>query len=186
MNFWNARPSRAAVGAAICAVALLIATLGGVFHRNFDKRVHGADVLSGKWSSDVTWNSVSGRAYCHTMHTALFFLPGNVAGTVITFPAGALGGSGTYTLKDSHLTIHCTGMTVAGHPMPMSLFAKQPWFHEIVTYAVAFDGKNLTLTPTAYGPTSAPCYPLLATAKPLTFSRVEKPGPSAAEPAPKE
>lgn len=186
MNFLNARPSRAIVGAAVCVVALFIAALCGGFRHNFDRQVHGADVLSGKWSNDITWNSVSGRAYCKTMHTALFFLPGGVTGTVITFPAGAIGGSGTYTLKDSHLTVRCTGMTVAGHPVPMSLFAKQPWFHETVTYAVTFDGKYLTLTPTAYGPAPAPGYPLLVTSKPLTFSRVEKPTPTDNEPAPKE
>jgi hypothetical protein len=186
VNFLNARPSRAIVGVALCAVALLIAALCGGFNRTSDRRVQGADVLSGKWSSDLAWNSASGRVYSHTMHTAFFFLPGGVAGTVMTFPAGAIGGVGTYTLKDSHLTLHCTGMSVSGHPIPMALFANKPWFHETVTYSAAFDGKNLTLSPTAYGPAAAPCYPLLVTSKPLVVSRVEKPVEQNAEPAPKE
>ena len=102
-----ARRGRAALGVAACAAALLAAALAG----GFDKRVKSADMLAGKWSGDIAWNSASGRDYSRTMHTALFFLPGGVAGTVFTFPTGAIGGAGTYTLKNGLLTIRCASMS---------------------------------------------------------------------------
>ena len=173
---------RALAGVALCVAALLVAAATG----GFDRRVKSVDVLAGKWSGDIAWNSASGRTYNKTMHTALFFLPGGVAGTVITFPTGAIGGAGTYTLKNGRLTIHCTGMNLDGHPVPLTPYAKSPWFHDTVTYTVHGDGTSLTLTPVAYGPTSAPCYPLLASSSPLTLSRVEKSEETEAAPAPKE
>ena len=177
-----ARHSRALAGVAFCVAALLVAAATG----GFDRRVKSADVLAGKWSGDIAWSSASGRTYNKTMHTALFFLPGGVAGTVITFPTGAIGGAGTYTLKNGRLTIHCTGMNLDGHSVPLTPYATAPWFHDTVTYTVHGDGDGLTLTPVVYGPTSAPCYLLLASSTPLTLSRVEKPDEVEAAPAPKE
>ena len=177
-----ARRGRALAGVAFCVAALLVAAATG----GFDRRVKSADVLVGKWSGDIAWNSASGRTYNKTMHTALFFLPGGVAGTVITFPTGAIGGAGTYTLKNGRLTIHCTGMNLDGHSVPLTPYAASPWFHDTVTYTVHGDGTNLTLTPVAYGPTSAPCYPLLASSTPLVLSRVERSEETEAAPVPKE
>ena len=181
-----ARHARTAAALGVCAAALLTAAVCGGFSGVFDHRVKTADALAGKWSGDIPWNSASGRDYSHTMHTALFFLPGGVTGTVMTFPTGAVGGSGTYTLKDGRLTIRCTGMSVTGHAVPLSLFAKDAWFHDTATYTVASDGATLTLTPAPAGPSSAPCYPLLLSSKPLVFSRVERPAQTEAVPAPKE
>ena len=182
-SFW-AGHGRALIGAAFCVTALLAAALAG----GFDRRTKSADLLSGKWSGDITWNSASGRDYSRTMHTVFFFLPGGVAGTVIKFPTGpdAIGGAGTYTLKNGRLTIHCTSINLDGHSVPTTPFAQAPWFHDTVTYTVHGDGTNLTLTPVAYGPTSAPCYPLLTSSTPLVLSRVERAVETEAAPAPKE
>jgi len=182
VKFFRARHGRAVAGAAFCVAALLVAALTG----GFDRRVKSADLLAGKWSGDTAWNSASGRDYSRTMHTALFFLPGGVAGTVITFPTGAIGGAGTYTFNEDRLTIHCTSLNLDGHSVPMTPYARAPWFHDTVTYTVASDGTNLTLTPVPAGPTAAPCYPLLTSPKPLVFSRVEKAVETEAAPAPKE
>ncbi len=182
VKFFLARHGRAIAGAAFCVAALLAAALAG----GFDRRVKSADLLAGKWSGDLVWNSASGRDYSRTMHTALFFLPGGVAGTVITFPTGAIGGVGTYTLKDGRLTVHCTNLNLDGHPVPMTPYAQASWFHDTATYTVHCDGTNLTLMPVVYGPTSAPCYPLLASPKPLVLSRVEHQTQTEAAPAPKE
>ena len=182
MKLLWARQGRAIAGAAFCAAALLVAALTG----GFDRRVKSADLLSGKWSGDIAWNSASGRDYSRTMHTALFFLPGGVAGIVITFPTGAIGGTGTYTLKNGRLTIHCTGLNLDGHPVPMTPYARAPWFHDTVTYSVHGDGTTLTLTPVAYGPTAAPCYPLLVSSTPLVLSRVERAAEQAPDSAPRE
>ncbi len=176
------RHGRALTGVVFCVAALLAAALAG----GFDRRVKSADVLGGKWSADIAWTSASGRAYNKTMHTALFFLPGGVAGTVITFPTGAIGGAGTYTLKNGRLTIRCTGLNLDGHSVPMTPYAKSPWFHDTVTYTVHGTGDSLMLSPVAYGPTSAPCYPLLASSSPLVFSRVERSDVPEDAPAPKE
>ena len=177
-----ARHGRAIAGVFFCAAALLTAALTG----GFDRRVKSADVLVGKWSGDIAWNSASSRTYNKTMHTALFFLPGGVTGTVITFPTGAIGGAGTYTLKNGRLTIHCTSINLDGHSVPMTPYVQAPWFHDTVTYTVHSDGTNLTLTPVAYGPASAPCYPLLASSTPLLLSRVERPVMTESTPALKE
>lgn len=173
---------RAIAGAAFCVAALLVTALTG----GFDRRVKSADLLAGKWSGDIAWSSASGRDFNRTMHTALFFLPGGVAGTVLTFPTGAIGGAGTYTLKDGRLTIRCTSLNLDGHSVPMTPYAQAPWFHDTATYTVASDGTNLTLTPIAAGPTSAPCYPLLVSSKPLVLSRVERAVETEAAPTPKE
>ena len=177
-----ARHGRALAGVVFCIAALLAAALAG----GFDRRVKSADVLAGKWSGDIAWSAASGRTYNKTMHTALFFLPGGVAGIVITFPTGAIGGAGTYTLKDGRLTIHCTSINLDGHSVPLTPYAKAPWFHDTVTYTVHGDGTSLMLSPVAYGPTSAPCYPLLASSSPLTLSRVEHSDAPEAAPVPKE
>jgi len=182
VKFFLARHGRAIVGAALCFAALLAAALAG----GFDRRVKSVDLLFGKWSGDIAWNAASGRTYNQTLHTALFFLPGGVAGTVITFPTGAIGGAGTYTLNKGRLTIHCSSISLNGHFVPTAPYAKSPWFHDTVTYTVHGDGTKLTLTPVAYGPASAPCYPLLTSATPLILSRVETAVEQHADPAPKE
>jgi hypothetical protein len=164
------RYGRVAIGVAICAVLLGIAA----FYGDFSHKVKSADTLAGKWVGKVVWNDASGRPYRETMRTALFFLPGGVVGTVITFPTGAIGGAGRYTLKDSHLTVHCTSLSVNGRPMPMTTFSHSPWFHDTAAYTVAYDGANLTLTPAAE-PTPAPCWPLLVSPKPLVLSRIAPP-----------
>ena len=182
VKFFLARHGRAIAGAGFCVAALLVAALTG----GFDRRVKSADLLAGKWSGDLVWHSASGRDYSRTMHTALFFLPGGVAGTVITFPTGAIGGAGTYTFKDGRLTLHCTEINLDGHSVPMTPYARTPWFRDTATYTVRCDGTSLTLTPVVYGPTSAPCYPLLTTTQPLVLSRVEQAAETEAPPTPKE
>jgi hypothetical protein len=141
--------------------------------------------VAGKWTGEIVWDSASGRDYRRTLHTAVFFLPHGVAGTVITFPTGAIGGVGTYTLQGGRLTVRTTGISLNGHPVPLRPYAARSWFRAASTYDVSFDGPNLTLTPAAGGPMAAPCYPLLTSPKPLTLSRVEAPMPQDA-PAPKE
>ena len=76
----------------------LVAALCGGFNKTTVRRVSSAEALAGKWSADIPWNlRLRPRIYNRTLHTSLFFLPGGVAGTIITFPTGALGGKGTYT-----------------------------------------------------------------------------------------
>ena len=182
LRYFFARQGRAITGVALCLVLLTTAA----FYSGMNRRHQGANPLSGKWSADIPWRSASGRDYGQTMHTALFFLPDGVFGTVLTFPSGAVGGSGTYAVKGGRLTIRCTGMSVVGHAVPLSLFAGKPWFHDTTSYAVAYDGEYQTLTPAAPGPTPAPGYPLLVSPKPLVLSRVEQPAETPAAPAPKE
>ena len=176
-----ARYGRTALGVAFCAAALCLAA----FYGGFDRKVKSADTLAGKWVGRIAWNDASGRPYRQTMRTALFFLPHNVVGTVITFPTGAIGGAGRYTLQDSHLIVHCTSLSINGRPLPIATFAHNPWFHETAAYTVAYDGANLTLTPAA-GPTPAPCWPLLVTPKPLVLSRIAPPEETGATSAPRE
>ncbi len=182
LRYFFARQGRAITGIALCLVLLTTAA----FYSGMSRRHQGGDPLSGKWSADVPWRSASGRDYGQTMHTALFFLPDGVFGTVLTFPSGAVGGSGTYVRKGDRLLIRCTGMSVVGHRVPLSLFAGQPWFHDTSTYRVAYDGERLTLTPADPGPTPAPGYPLLVSPRPQVQSRVEQPVETPAAPAPKE
>ena len=186
VKFLLARRGRAIVGAALCAAVLFAAALCGGLMKSTDRRVKSADVFAGKWSGDIAWAAASGRDYNRILHTSLFFLPGGVAGTVITFPTGALGGKGTYTFKDGKLTVHCTDLNLNGHSVPMAPYARAPWFHDTATYTVSFDGTNLMLKPVSYTPTSAPCYPLLASTRPLVLSRAERPVETPNEPAMKE
>ncbi len=120
------------------------------------------------------------------MRTAVFFLPHNVAGTVITFPTGAFGGAGKYTLQGSRLTVRCTSLSVNGRPVPLSTFSHAPWYHDTARYTVRYDKGNLVLTPARPGPTPAVCWPLLASPKPLVFSRRAAPEDAPAAPAPRE
>lgn len=183
MKFFLARHGRAIAGVSFCAVALLVAVLCG----GFDRRVKSADVLSGKWTGNIVWNDASGRDYSRAMHTSLYFEPDGTVGTILTLPSGNLGGNGTYTLKDGRLTIHCTDLTINGHPLPMTLFDREPWFHETASYNVTFDGTDLTLTnPVAKQRVEAPVYPLFSADKPIVLSRVEKSPPVIREAAPKE
>lgn len=186
MKFLSAGQGRAIAGVLFCAAALLVAALCGGFNKTSERRISSPDAFAGKWSGDITWTSASGRDYNRILHTSLFFLPGGVAGTVITFPAGAIGGKGTYTFKDGKLTVHCTSLSLDGHSVPMTPYAHAPWFHDTVVYSLNLDGGNLLLKPVSYSPTSAPCYPLLASTQPLVFSRVEKPVETSTESAMKE
>ena len=176
-----ARYGRSAFGVTLCALVLCLAS----FYVGFAHKVKSADRLAGKWVGKVVWNDASGRPYRQTMRTALFFLPGGVIGTVITFPTGAIGGAGRYTLKDSHLVVRCTSLSVNGRPMPMTTFSHAPWFHDTAAYTVTYDGPDLTLTP-ASGPTPAPCWPLLVSPKPLVLSRIAQPEETGTAPAPRE
>jgi hypothetical protein len=176
--------SRAMTAAAFCVVVLLL-LVSVVLYRGVDRKVKSADVLSGKWVGNIPYNDASGREFNLTMRTALFFLPGNTIGSVLTFPTGAIGGAGRYQLKDSHLTVHCTSLSINGHDVPMATFSHAPWFNETAVYTVTFDGTHLTLTPVS-NPTPAPCYPLLTSAKPIVLSRIEAAPSVPADPAPKE
>ena len=172
-----ARYKYAAIGIFCGAAALCLAAFCG----GFDRKAKSADTLAGKWVARIAWNDASGRPYQQTMRTALFFLPNNVVGTVITFPTGAIGGAGRYTLQGSHLTVHCASLSVNGRPLPMATFAHNPWFHDTAAYTVAYDGANLILTPAA-APSPAPCWPLLVSPKPLVFSRIAPPDEAAPPP----
>ena len=172
------------MGRALCAAVVLL-LVAAVLYKGIDRPVRSADALSGKWVGPVTYNDASGRQFSRTMRTALFFLPGNTIGTVLTFPTGAIGGAGKYSLRDSHLTVHCTSLSINGHAVPMATFAHDPWFSDTAVYTVTFDGTHLTLTP-ASGPTPAPCYPLLSSAKPIVLSRIETSVPVTPDAAPKE
>jgi len=167
--------------AAYATFCLALAS-GGCHHS-----VQNVDTLGGKWVGKITWNDASGQPYQQTMRTALFFLPHNVAGTVITFPTGAIGGAGNYTLEGSRLTVRCTSLSVNGRSVPLSTFSHAPWYHSAPSYRVSYDNGDLVLTPAAPGPTPAPCWPLLASPKPLVLSRREPPqADSPAAPAPRE
>ena len=181
MTQFFARYGRAFLGAAVCAGALGLAAFCG----GFDHKAASADTLAGKWVGRIAWNDASGRPYRQTMRTALFFLPHGVVGTVISFPTGAIGGAGRYTLEGSHLVVHCFSLSINGRPLPITTFSHAPWFHETAAYTVAYGGPSLTLTPAA-GPAPAPCWPLLVSPKPLVFSRIEPPAPASAASAPRE
>ena len=188
VKYFFARYGRVFVGVAFCVLSLLVAGLSG----GFDRRVRSADVLTGKWTGNVVWNDASGREYNRAMHVAVYFEPDGTVGTVLTLPSGTLGGSGTYLLKDGHLTVHCTGLMINGGVLPETAFSKEAWFHDTAVYVVSSDGTsdprtNLTLAnPVADRPTAAPAYPLLLSDRPLVLSRVEKSAPAVVEPAPKE
>lgn len=156
------------------------------FYGGFERKVKTTNGLGGKWVGMVVWNDASGRPYQQKMRTALFFLPGGVVGTVITFPTGAIGGAGRYTLMDSRLTVRCTSLSVNGRPLPLSTFSHDSWYHATGVYAVTSDGENLTLTPTTAGPTPAPCWPLLVSPQPIVLSRIDRVEPAPAVPAPRE
>ena len=165
-----------------CAALGLMLAGGGCSHSAKDP-----DVLGGKWVGRVTWNDASGQPYQQTMRTALFFLPHDRAGIVITFPTGAIGGAGSYTLQGSRLTVRCTDLSVNGRPVPLSTFSHAPWYRSTASYTVSYDNGDLVLTPATPGPTPAPCWPLLVSPKPLVFSRREPPQEEApAVPAPRE
>lgn len=142
--------------------------------------------LAGKWTGDIIWDSATGGEYRQPMRTALFFFPQGRFGTVLTFPTGAVGGSGTYTLRGDTLTVQCLALNLDGHDVPTALFASRPWYRATARYVVTFPGSHLMLTPAAPGPVSAPGYPLLTTTKPLTFGRAEAAAPMAAPAPPRE
>ncbi|MGI4790260.1 MAG: hypothetical protein ACRYFS_15590 [Janthinobacterium lividum] len=171
----------AALGVAICAVAIC----GTAIYGRLERKVKSADMLAGKWVGMVVWHDASGRSYRQTMRTALFFLPGNVVGIVITFPTGAIGGAGHYTLRDSHLIVHCDSLTINGRTLPMTDWKHAPWFHESAAYVVTSNGEHLTLTPSA-APTPAPCFPLLVSPKPIVLSRIDHAEKAAPAPPPRE
>jgi hypothetical protein len=184
LKLFFAKHGRALAGLLLCVLAFTIVILFG----GFDKRVRSADILSGKWSGNVVWNDASGVAFTRTLRTSLYFQPNGLIGTVMNFKSGAIAGSGTYTLKDSRLTVRCVSLSVNGTPLPMSLVSGKPWFHPVAVYNLSFDGKNLTLAPVSSHPPglSAPAYPLLVTLKPIVLSRAEEPLAAKSETAPKE
>ena len=186
MKVFFDRYGRAIVGATLCVGVCL----GTIFLGGFNRPVQGAEALSGKWTGNIAWASASGREYNRTLHTALIFQPDHTLWTVLSLPSGAIGGTGTYALKDGHLTIHCTSMNINSRALPQKMFANQPWYHATATYSATFDGSNLTLVglPAHAGGSSrvsAPAYPLLVTGKPIVLSRVESPD-IRDQPAPKE
>lgn len=156
------------IAAAGSAVLLALVVSVGIWYAH-----RPPPTLAGKWTGDVVWDSATGSEYRQPMRTALFFLPQGRFGTVLTFPTGAVGGSGTYALHGDRLSVDCHAMTINGHPVPRALFASQPWYHATSHYVVTFPGSQLLLTPVAPGPVSAPAYPLLTTTKSLTFGRTE-------------
>ncbi len=166
--------------AAVCA-ALCLMLAGGCSHP-----APALDTLGGKWVGTIVWNDASGRPYQQKMRTALFFLPHNIAGIVITFPTGAIGGAGEYTLQGSRLTVRCASLSVNGRPLPLSTFSHAPWYHGAAVYIVSYHEGNLILTPAVPGPTPAPCWPLLVSPKPLVLSRIEPPEDAPATSAPGE
>ncbi len=153
----------------LCAVLCL--TLGG----GCSHKAANEDTLGGKWVGKIIWNDASGRPYQQTMRTALFFLPRNRAGIVITFPTGAIGGAGSYTLEGSRLIVRCESLSVNGRSLPPGTFVEAPWYRSTASYTVSYHNGNLVLTPAAPGPTPAPCWPLLVSPKPLVLSRMEPP-----------
>ena len=132
------------------------------------------------------WNDASGRPYTEKMRTALFFLPHGVAGIVLTFPTGAVGGAGTYSLSGSRLSVRCDHLSINGRPLPLDQFSSASWYRGTADYTVRYDDGNLVLTAAATGPTPAPCWPLLVSPHPLVFSRREPPEDPSPAPAPRE
>lgn len=121
------------------------------------------------------------------MRAALFFLPHNAAGIVLTFPTGAVGGTGTYTLNGSRLSVRCNSLSINGRPLPIEAFSHAAWYRGTADYTVRYDQGNLVLASAAPGATPAPCWPPLVSLKPLVFSRIEPPeDPAAPPPAPRE
>ncbi len=146
-----------------------------------------ADTLAGKWVGTVIWNDASGRPYEQKMQMALFFLPKGVTGTILSFPTGAFGGVGHFTLHGSRLSVQCRSLSINGRPLPLSTFSGMPWYRGTAVYDAACDGATLTLTPVpAAGPTPAPSWPLFVSPKPIVLSRVAPPPDAAPVPAPRE
>ena len=161
------RRSRWIVGAGGTVLLALIVSMG------VWQYTRPAPTLMGKWTGDVVWDSATGGDYRQPMRTALFFFPKGRFGTVLTFPTGAVGGSGTYALHGDRLSVDCRMLTINGHSVPLALFASQPWYHATAKYVVTFPGSRLELTPVAPGSVSAPGCPLLATRKSFTLGRAE-------------
>lgn len=177
-----ARPRRALrlLAAAGAATVLTLGLYAGGLYR-----ARRAETVRGKWTGDVVWDAADGGDFRRPMRTALFFLPRGRFGTVLTFPTGALGGSGTYTLRGDRLSVRCLALSLNGHPIPTALFSSRPWYRATADYVVTFSGGRLTLTPVAPGPVSAPGYPLLSTGRPFTLGRAES-APAPAAPPPRE
>ena len=178
LNFSLTRSYYAALAAALCALLFVLASL-----------LHPApppEIIDGKWVGAVTWNDASGRPYRQSFKTALFFLPNNVAGIVITFPTGAIGGSGTYTKRGKQLSVTCKHLSVNGRPLPLATFSHESWYRATAVYTVACDSEHLTLTPLDRGKTPAPCWPLLVSPTPIKLSRIAPPETPVAPAAPRE
>ncbi len=169
------------IAAAGSAVLLALIVSVGIWYAH-----RTPPTLAGKWTGDVVWDSATGGDYRQPMRTALFFLPQGRFGTVLTFPTGALGGSGTYTLHGDRLTVQCRALSLNGHNISTALFSSRPWYHATANYVVTFPGSRLELTPVAPGPVSAPGYPLLVTRKSFTLGRAESAAAVAAPEPPRE
>ena len=141
--------------------------------------------LDGKWVGTVVWNDASGRPYQQKFKTALFFLPHNICGIIITFPTGAVGGKGTYTRQGTRVAVTCGSLSINGRPLPLETFFHAPWYHATAAYTVAYDAEHLTLTPDKE-PTPAPCWPLLVSPGPIKLGRVALPEEPVTVTAPRE
>lgn len=130
--------------------------------------------LDGKWVGTVVWNDASGRPYQQRFKTALFFLPHNVCGIVITFPTGAIGGKGSFSRQGNHVAVTCASLSINGRPLPLETFSHAPWYHATAAYTVSYDSEHLTLTPDKE-PAPAPCWPLLVSPNPIKLGRVAPP-----------
>ena len=171
-----------ALAAALCLLLLLFAYW---LYAAYRPAPPPPATIGGKWVGVVTWNDASGRPYRQSFKTALFFLPNNVCGIVITFPTGAIGGAGTYTLRGKRLTVTGKRLSVNGRLLPLATFSHEAWYHAAAIYTITCDAEHLTLTPDN-APTPAPCWPLLVSPTPITLSRIAPPEVPADTAAPRE
>jgi len=171
--------------AALAAVLCLLLGLLLFLYRTVYRPTPPPATIDGKWVGIVVWNDASGRPYRQSFKTALFFLPNDVVGIVITFPTGAIGGSGTYALRGKHLTVTCKKLSVNGRPLPLSTFSGESWYRATAVYTTACDSEHLTLT-AERGKTPAPCWPLLVSLTPIKLSRIAPPETPADTAAPRE
>ena len=181
VKFSLTRGPYAVLAGVACALLLVVAYLVRAAYRPAPSPV----AIDGKWVGVVTWNDASGRPYRQSFKTALFFLPNNVVGIVITIPTGAIGGSGTYALRGKRLAVTCKKLSVNGRALPLTTFSGEAWYHATAAYSVACDSEHLTLT-SDKGKTPAPCWPLLVSPKPIKLSRIAPPETPADTAAPRE
>ena len=167
------------------AATACVFILGLFFYSSTKHKAKPPVTLNGKWVGTVVWNDASGRPYQQKFKTALFFLPHNVAGIVITFPTGAIGGAGHYVQHGDRVTVTCGSLSINGRPLPLETFSHAPWYHSATEYTVACDSEHLTLT-SDKEPTPAPCWPLLVSPTPIKLGRVAPPDEAVPATPPRE